>query len=308
MNLEFGISDCPKGSLRDQPLWLTLQAILLKEPWKILSLSKNFKVILLIPGPLSVTSYPLARVILPMTATHHVLSTPELVHEIFSWIDEDDYFSCEVGNDEQEAFLESIDWDKIGSLSEFDWGSCPKTYYYCKKGVLFRCALVNKLWWCEAVRFIWKRLGGDGQTEDLLGCFRSARFDNEPCRKQLHGNLVSQAHLWMINDDRDAEFYESLLQGVIFPNLQHLRLYCPKTCDYIPQLQCPSLRILEIDPQFECEFGVAEYALSQDQWDKVFCRISVSGVKFQKVIIFKRPGKFTNWNVVILLFRRFFQL
>lgn len=216
-----------------------------------------------------------------MTATYHVHSTPELLHEIFSWIDQDDSFSCEVGNDAEETFLENIDWDKISSLSEVDWSNCPKTYYYHKKGVLLRCGLVNKLWWGEAIRFIWSRLG-DGSTasDDLLGCF--AGFD-DPCRKQFHANLVTQADLFLINEDtstgtsnRDAGIYDSLLQGVIFPKLQHLRLYCPKGCDYIPQIQCPSLRTLEIDPQFECEFGVPEYGLSQDQWDKVLCRISVS--------------------------------
>ena len=106
----------------------------------------------------------------------------------------------------------------------------------------------------------------------LLGCF--AGF-HDPCRKQYHANLVTQADLFLINE-ANAHIFDSLIQGVIFPNLQHLRLYCPKRRDYIPQLQCPSLKILEINPQFECEFGIPEYALSQEQWDKVLCRISVS--------------------------------
>lgn len=208
-----------------------------------------------------------------MTATYHALSTPELLHQIFSWIDKDDSFSCEVGKGAEDAFLESIDWDTISSLSDVDWNNCPKTYYYYKKGVLLRCGLVNTLWWCEAIRFIWRRLGGPGHGKtDLLGCF--AGF-YDPCRKQFHANLVTQADLFFINED-DADVYDSLIQGVIFPNLQHLRLYCPKKCGYLPQLQCPSLKILEIDPQFECEFGISEYALSQEQWDKVLYRISVS--------------------------------
>lgn len=208
-----------------------------------------------------------------MTATYHVLFTPEILGEIFSWIDKDNNFSYEVGTGAEDTFLESIDWDKVGSLSEIDWSNCPKTYYYYKKGVLLRCGLVNKFWWCEAIRYIWRRLGGPGHGgADLLGCF--AGFD-DPCRKQFHANLVTQADLFIINED-NAGIYDSLIHGVTFPNLQHLRLYCPQRCDYIPQLQCPSLKILEIDSEFECEFGLSKYALSQEKWDKVLCRISVS--------------------------------
>lgn len=209
-----------------------------------------------------------------MTATYHVLSTPQLLREIFSWIDKDDGFSCEVGNDAEDAFLDSIVWDGLSSLSEIDWSNCPRTYYYYKKGVLLRCSLVNTLWWCEAIRFIWRRLGGPGHgnADDLLGCFAGFR---DPCRKQFHANLVTRADLFIINED-NADIYDSLIQGVNFPNLQRLRLYCPKGRDYIPQLQCPSLKILKINPQYESEFGVPEYGLSQEQWDKVLCRISVS--------------------------------
>lgn len=208
-----------------------------------------------------------------MTATCRVLSTPELLREIFCWIDKDDDFCCEVGNDAEDAFLESIEWDKVCSLGDIDWSNCPRTHLYHKKGVLLRCGLVNTLWWCEAIRFIWRRLSGPGHgNTDLLGCF--SRF-HDPCRKQFHANLITQADLFSINED-NADTYDSLLQGVIFPTLQHLRLYCPERCDYIPHLQCPSLKILEINPHFECEFGIPEYALSQEQWNKVLRRISVS--------------------------------
>lgn len=208
-----------------------------------------------------------------MTATYHVLSQPELLREIFSWIDRDDSFSCEVGNDAKDAFLESIDWDKLSSLSEIDWTDCPKTSYYHKKAVLLRCSLVNALWWYEAIRFIWRHLGGpEYPNADLLACFRGF---NDHRRKQLHANLVTQADLFLINRDNAGD-YNALAQGVIFPNLHRLRLYCPKGRDHIPQLNSPSLKILEIDPQFQCEFGIPEYALSQEQWDEVLPRISVS--------------------------------
>lgn len=208
-----------------------------------------------------------------MTATSRVLSMPELLREIFSWVDKDDGFNCEVGKEAVDAFLESINWEEVRSLGEIHWGNCPDTHYYHKKGVLLRCGLVNTLWWCEAIRFIWRRLDGPGSWDtDLLGCF--AGF-HDPCRKQFHANLVRQADLFLINED-EAEIFDALIQGVIFPNLQHLRLYCPKSCDYMPQLKCPSLRILEIDPEFESEFGIPEYGLSQEQWDKVLRRISVS--------------------------------
>ena len=206
-----------------------------------------------------------------MTAAYRVLSMPELLREIFSWINKDDGFSCEIGADAVDAFLESIDWNEVSSLSNIDWSNCPETHYYHKRGVLLRCGLVNTLWWSEAIRFIWRNLGGRGPG-NFLDCF--AGF-HDPCRKQFHANLVKQADLVLINED-DADIYDSLIQGVIFPNLQRLCLYCPNSLDYIPQLQCPSLKILEIDPQFESEFGFPEYGLSQEQWDKVLCQISVS--------------------------------
>ncbi|KAE8138984.1 hypothetical protein BDV38DRAFT_243376 [Aspergillus pseudotamarii] len=214
--------------------------------------------------------YP-SRPYVSVTATDRVLSSPELLCEIFSWINKDDTFCCTVGNEAEDVFYESIDWSKVGSLSEIDWSNFPEAHNYGKRGVLLRCSLVNSLWWSEAIRFIWERLSGGPWNTDLPGCFAGFL---DPYRKQFHANLVKQADLVTIDED-NADAHDRLIEGVIFSKLERLCLYCPENVDYVPQLQCPSLKILEIDPYFESEFGRNKYGLSQEQWDKVLDRISV---------------------------------
>ncbi|KAE8372200.1 hypothetical protein BDV26DRAFT_105438 [Aspergillus bertholletiae] len=205
------------------------------------------------------TYYPY-RPHLSVTATDRVLSSPELLCEIFSWINKDDTFCCTVANEAEDVFYESTDWSNF-----------PEAHYYGKRGVLLRCSLVNSLWWSEAIRFIWERLSGGHWDTDLPGCFAGFL---DPYRKQFYANLIKQADLVTIDED-NADAHDRLIQGVIFSNLERLCLYCPENLDYVPRLQCPSLKILEIDPYFESEFGRNEYGLSQEQWDKVLDRISV---------------------------------
>lgn len=183
-----------------------------------------------------------------VTAVQRALALPEIVGEVLSWIDIGRYH--------------------ISIKMEED------TYWYGRLGVLFRCALVNHLWFREAVAFLWRdlRCPVPFRKQALFPtCLEDHDFD---CA-QFYANLVQQATLSTFHEGW-ADFYKEIVDGIVFPNLERLVLCCQGFADesyYFAQIKCPNLKVLELDPHFE--INPTTYLVHQDDWNEIFDCIAV---------------------------------
>ena len=193
-----------------------------------------------------------------MAATQQALCMPEILAQIFFWVFEDTgIWTDHVKTEEKRR--------RSPDLSDSE-----TEYQIDCYGVLIRCALVNSKWHDEAMRVLWKhwqdRFFSPPHLADVL-----EKID--PGRRQIYANFISEADLFVIEDDDRVEVAKKCFEGIIFPNLEHLLLRVPgyghgdHKVDIIPY-SAPRLVTLEIDPRFEIYPDM--YGVFQEEWETVF--------------------------------------
>lgn len=116
--------------------------------------------------------------------------------------------------------------DSHGGWLDAERSSGTKQHCLYRYGVLFRFALVNKQWFHEAARVLWR-----DWTDNS---FWYSPFTNhyqtiEPIRRQFYGNFIRPAELLVAESDKLIEVVRSPFQGISFPNLKMLYLRVPGT-------------------------------------------------------------------------------
>ena len=199
------------------------------------------------------------------TATRHALALPEMVHEILGWIMRDHASCWTVRKDgATEAPDDDLEWN--------DWEDPPRSYG--RHGVLVQCAQVNRLWFSEAVPFLWADLADYPSDRSLPEFFVAVP---DLARRQLYASVVEQADLCPVEVGESAEAVDQSLRNVSFPRIESLRLRLPG-CDgpsHLPRVCCPRLVTLEIDPRFE--HMPDTYCVLPQEWDEVLDQIPVGG-------------------------------
>ena len=187
-----------------------------------------------------------------MTASQRALLMPEVLSVIFDWIFEDREGGCI----ERPKTEEDADGNDDGVVR----------VYYEGPSVLFHCALVNKLWFDESIRhlwrepYIWEHSGVTTLTSHMKRL--------EPARRQFYANFIEAATdrtTWTA--DRD----DSVLQGIRFPKLHHLKLMLDAEC--VPKIEGHNIKVLELDPHFE--WNPETYCITQDTMDTILDQIAV---------------------------------
>jgi hypothetical protein len=133
-------------------------------------------------------------------------------------------------------------------LSYFAWyfPNPPRKPTYSQlrapKATLLRCGRVNRLWFEQAMRYLWNSLDDEDQRH-LPTCFRNI----EPNRKPLYANLVVSGSVGLFRSSREAE---KVLGGCVFHNLHTLHIQLvgsgTTTAMFLPRINAPRLDVVEI--------------------------------------------------------------
>lgn len=116
-------------------------------------------------------------------------------------------------------------------------GACSLCTLYSSQSTLFRCILVNKLWFYEGARLLWKKPYVDGE----MLTHHMARI--VPERRQFYANIIEDAFQGTLYNPPDKT---NLLEGIKFPRMKTLRLEL--TYVYLPELDGSRVEILELVP------------------------------------------------------------
>jgi hypothetical protein len=213
----------------------------------------------------------------PFSAALQVLSSPLLLERIFTWISKDIYGWWPVPETPKDLPHDDDDYE-------------PGEYIE-NGGVLIRCATVNKTWFHEATRDLWRNweermLYGSVITETSLKI--------EPDRRQSYANMIHSAEVVVIGDQRLCQLARTVFEDITFPNLKTVQLTVPRHGRdrvEIPLFHAPRLKTLIIDPEFDSM--PVSYSVGQAQWMMVFDIITVS---FDYSLVSLSPG-FANLKI-----------
>ncbi|KAH8698940.1 hypothetical protein BGW36DRAFT_460756 [Talaromyces proteolyticus] len=214
------------------------------------------------------------------TASQRALSLPEIVSEVLYWIHIDENIS-------ESDFKKDVPQEYIEPESFDDPIPPSPTYSYGKFGVLFRCCLVNRLWYQEAVPLMWETIEGWFWDPLLPICFEGIFHHS---RRQFYANFIKRLVLQTINQ-QTAQRYDLLLRGLVFPKLEWLRLYLRGNIweKYgVPPVDGPNLKTMELDPHFENDITGTDYLTSQDDWENVFEQVPIQFPALENVRIIDR--------------------
>lgn len=188
---------------------------------------------------------------LALPSPARALLMPEILSQILMWIylDEDTYWNVLYDDDEIE-------------------------YTFGRDGALLRCGLVNKLWWEEAMRYLWAEHPG-GYA--FIHAFRAV----DPERKPYLASCVKSLTLHSVNE-RYADEHDGYLRGIAFPKLHTLKLLVDICCVHVPRIEGHAIRHLIIDPRFEVYPTM--YALDEDTMDIFLEIIATSFPDLEEVV------------------------
>lgn len=152
-----------------------------------------------------------------MTAAQRVLSTPELVAEIFTYLEKD---TCAV----QAGFGNYIRWEYHSTL--------------------LRCARVSPLWCAEAMRHFWRHPKATWYRNTLTHRFELL----DPTRRQYYANFVIEGSLDIVYR-KNLRQVNDVFRFVTFPKLRRLHISVdncqPKI--HLPKIDAPALTVLQIE-------------------------------------------------------------
>jgi len=218
---------------------------------------------------------------MPTSACAQALTMPEIVALILLWVARDTDFAR---SDQMRA-----EWSAAGYDSDDD---DRKSEYYGTKGVLSRCARVNKLWFQEAVPHIWDDLrlvtfplcGFSGLTKALY-CVASLE------RRRLYARCVQQAIVHGLPaDERVMEDssgggetvrvtradIDAMYAELAFPLLTELEMWMSGwgESSHVPKMKGHNVTELSLDPSFDVYPDT--YRVCQDELASVLDEIPVS--------------------------------
>ncbi|EJD47996.1 hypothetical protein AURDEDRAFT_162969 [Auricularia subglabra TFB-10046 SS5] len=152
--------------------------------------------------------------------------------------------------------------------------------------VLARCALVNRLWWAEAVPHIYAEYPydclGDWSGHGLLSGLRDLA---DPDRRQFFASCVKLASLATVKPTM-AKKCDRYMRRAVFPKLHTLTLVLHKSSQHVPRMRAPAVRRLEIDPL--CTLLPASYPLDGDGMENVFDQIVTLFPNLEEVVFLDR--------------------
>ncbi|PWY81507.1 hypothetical protein BO94DRAFT_547793 [Aspergillus sclerotioniger CBS 115572] len=231
------------------------------------------------------------------TATSHALALPEIVHEIFLWIMSDHASTWKFLKDGvTEEPNDDTDWS--------DWEESHRSYG--RHGVLVQCAQVNRLWFREAVPFIWPDLADYEYYRSLPEFFVDVP---DLARRQFYASFVEQADLRPVEVGESPQAVDQALSGVTFPKIQSLRLRLPGCYEpyHLPRVCCPKMVTLEIDPRFE--YMPDTYCVLREEWDEMLRQIPMIFPNLETVRIIDRarvhPGALEQFAARLPLLKVF---
>lgn len=181
------------------------------------------------------------------TVVQRALLMPKILSTIFMWIHLDRYGYWYV-------------YDEDGE----------KDYGYGREGVLARCGLVNKLWYNEAMRYLWM-----APTLGFMQNSLPALFANiHPARRQFYANFIKAAILVTVREDCAGEC-DDALRGVAFPKLESLHMILDGYGDgvYVPRIKSHRLAVLKINPPYDV--NPETFGVTRDEMDTILEQIPV---------------------------------
>ncbi|KAF2222021.1 hypothetical protein BDZ85DRAFT_174484, partial [Elsinoe ampelina] len=132
--------------------------------------------------------------------------------------------------------------------------------------ILFRCSLVNKLWYKEATRLIWIEPQIMTYSVSFPDLFAAIPAD----RRQFYANFVEEVTYMSLNDKETAKHNE-LFENVVFPRLENICVRLDwESC--IPKLNCPNLQELNLDPRHE--YYPEMWVVTQDRTDIILDQVA----------------------------------
>ncbi len=210
------------------------------------------------------------------SAANRVLSIPTILGDIFGFL-----------------IAENIPW-----LCEC-WDCRPRTFAEQEANPrvhathpLVHCALVNKYWFHEAIRVLWKR---PFQAQQCYATSLSEHLRRiAPDRRQLYANQIQWATLISIQtpqrpegkdlEKKEEDAADALYAGVTFPRMKRLSLGLPESRFYIPKIPSDSIETLAID-EFEGPFWQEHINYCIDDMDKWLSLIAVRFSNVKKVVV-----------------------
>ncbi|KAF4555929.1 Hypothetical protein D9617_2g058940 [Elsinoe fawcettii] len=177
-----------------------------------------------------------------LSAAQRALSLPEVVSALFQYIYAGFYYSIRITEDE------------YGHFDEYD--------------LLFQCSLVNKLWYKEATRLIWKeprQMTWNRGPAEILAPIPADR-------RQYYANFIEEVEIFVPCESEAAEEKDtSPLHKVVFPRLKRMRVYLDWDAQ-LPRLDCPNLQELNLDPRHE--FYPEMWCITQPDTDRILDQVA----------------------------------
>jgi hypothetical protein len=186
-----------------------------------------------------------------ITVVQRALLMPEILSTIFKWISPDQSGWWCVYNKEGD-----------------------EEYAHTREGVLARCGLVNKLWYNEAMRCLWREPTHGFFASSLQQLF--AKID--PARRQFYANFIEAAILSTADEDQVGKS-DDALSGVTFPKLKSLYMFLVGPA--VPKTKILQLAVLEIDPYYDSHpetNGPEIFGLSRAKMDTFLEQIPVRAI------------------------------
>lgn len=192
-----------------------------------------------------------------MTAAQRALMIPETLEAVLLWIDRDT----------------TGYWYEHGQ---------PQIYYQ-REGVLARCGLVNRCWYKQATRLLWKHPAPKFRHHRQNSL--PALFDNiDSERRQFYADFIENGVLVTVSSS-DASHVDEALRGLRFPKLESLSMYIEGGFYgyHIPRVEHPQLSALEIDPPYDVSTDT--FGVPIDDMDEILEQVPVSSPSNTKLIV-----------------------
>ncbi|KAJ7640851.1 hypothetical protein DFH06DRAFT_1334567 [Mycena polygramma] len=140
---------------------------------------------------------------------------------------------------------------------------------HAKLAALSRCGRVNKFWYHEAMRHLWRDVSIHWSYPTLPTLFAPI----EPARRQFYAGLIECCILDVVFNTKDvAVAIDAALRGANFSRLSEVRMRVTgRSSGHVPRMEKNCVRHLKVNPRYEAYpegFGVSE-----KEWDDILEQI-----------------------------------